>query len=85
MDNSNLRSVGSMLVLPLRLVAFAAVLLFLLQAGEAQAYGGTFNPDSQVELSDYDACAPANVTSIFDVPAGDMNFQVNVTFTPEEW
>jgi len=74
-----------MLVLPLRLAAFAAVLLFLLQAGEAEAYGGNFNPTAEVTLSNYDACAPANVTSLFQVPAGDMNFQVNVTFTPEEW
>ena len=84
MSNSNRESLGRTLVLPLRLVAFAAVLLFLLQAGEAQA-GGTFNPSSVITLSDYNACAPANVTSVFTVPAGDMNFQVNVTFTPEEW
>jgi len=84
MSNSNLKSFGSTLVLPLRLVAFAAVLVFLMQAGKAQA-AGSFNPSFDIELSDYNACATANVTSLFTIPDGDMNFQVNVTFTPEDW
>jgi hypothetical protein len=72
-------------VVPLRLVAFAALVLFLMQAGKAQAFGGTFNPTSTVTLSDYNACATADITSVFDVPKGDMNFQTDVTLTPEQW
>jgi hypothetical protein len=74
-----------MLVVPLRVVVFAALGLLLMQAGEAQAIGGTFNPTGDVTLSDYNACATADITSVFEVPTGDMNFQVDLNLTPDGW
>jgi hypothetical protein len=45
----------------------------------------TFEPEPSVELSDYNAGVNADVTDTFSVPAGDVNYDIEVLYTPPEW
>jgi hypothetical protein len=64
-------------------VALALTALLALQRDAARA--ATFNPTFEVTLSGNTAGANADVTSDFDIPAPDANYDVKVIFTPPEF
>jgi hypothetical protein len=45
----------------------------------------TYEPEEDVEISDDTAGANADVTSLFHIPAPDVNFDAVVTYIPPEW
>jgi uncharacterized repeat protein (TIGR01451 family) len=47
--------------------------------------GCTFDPVADVSLSDYDTNANADITTSFDIPVGDYNYDVHISFTPAEF
>jgi hypothetical protein len=44
-----------------------------------------FDPEASVTLSSYDAGDNADVTSTFEIPSGDVNFDAMVLYMPGEW
>jgi len=49
----------------------------------------TFNPQADIEIGSHDgsneSSVNASVTSFYELPAGDVNFDALVTYTPPEW
>ena len=64
------------------LAVLLAVVVFVAQWDTAKA---TYNPTVSASVSDAEAGANADVTTTFNVPVGDFNFDVMITFTPSEF
>ena len=71
------------LIRPLAALAvLLAVVVFVAQWDTAKA---TYNPTMAASVSDAEAGANVDVTTEFNVPEGDFNFDVMITFTPPEF
>jgi len=68
------------LIAPILLVTVVALAIWMVATVWA-----SFNPAASIEVSDLDAGVNAAVTSNFQVPAPDVNFDAVVTYTPPEW
>ncbi|HJX61434.1 MAG TPA: thrombospondin type 3 repeat-containing protein [Dehalococcoidia bacterium] len=73
-----------------RFVPLAALLPLVLGAVALTAWmvatvGASYFPHWWVELSDYQAGVNAGITDEFSVPASDVSYHVEVTYTPVDW
>ena len=78
-----IRLVPLVVLLPL-LLATAALAVWMIATVWA-----TFYPDAHIEIGSHDgsneSSVNASVTSFYELPAGDVNFDALVTYTPPEW
>ena len=66
------------------LAALLAVVVVVAQWDTARA-AGTFNPTLSASVSDPTAGANADVITLFDIPQGDYNYDLMISFTPAEF
>jgi len=68
------------LIAPILLVTVMALAVWLVATVWA-----SYNPTASIEVENLDPGEPADVTSNFTIPTGDVNFDAVVTYTPPEW
>ena len=68
------------LLAPVLLVTVVALAVWMVATVWA-----SFNPQEEVILSSYNSGDNADVTSNFNIPKGDVNFDAVVTYFPPEW
>jgi hypothetical protein len=66
------------------LAALLAVVVVVAQWDTARA-AGTFNPTLSASVSDPTAGANADVITLFEIPQGDYNYDLLISFTPAEF
>jgi hypothetical protein len=74
----------------IRLIApIVLMTIMALAAGMASTVWATFTPSADIEIGSHDgnneSSVNASVTSFYNIPAKDQNFDAIVTFTPPEW
>jgi hypothetical protein len=64
------------------LTALALATVVALAAWMAATVWASFSPTEHVELSTHEAGEPVDIATLFDIPAGDVNYDTVVNFTP---
>jgi hypothetical protein len=67
------------------LAALAALLTVVVVVAQWDTAKATYNPTMAASVSDTEAGANADVTTEFNIPVGDFNFDVMIVFTPLEF
>jgi hypothetical protein len=67
---------------PLAALAVLLAVVGVLAQGDTARAAGSFNPTITMTISDPTAGANADVVRLFEVPAGDYNYDVTIDFTP---